>query len=98
MNLTLVMYRLEVGQNYFIKQIFVNFLPPDGSYLKISNYSFRVNEIEQDLDAYADKKNFMGLPCESVRANLNMMVHNPESFSEVEKDLRGIGWQKIHRR
>jgi|GEM_PF-4087316 len=94
MNLTPVMYTLEVGGNYFLKSIFVQFLPTDGSNLKIVNHSFRVNEIEQDLDAYADEHHLHGSSCESVRAKLDPKAHNKADYPEVEKALLENGWSK----
>jgi len=94
MNLIPVSYVLKVGKQDFVKQVFVNFIPSVGTYLKIFNFSFVVREIEQDLDSYHDRFCFNGMSCESVRAEINESCHDENDCLIIVENLLQNGWTK----
>ncbi len=94
MNLILVMYHLEIGNEKFLKQISVQRVSLKGEHLKACNFSFIVAEVEQDLDAYAERNYEAGASCESVRAVINEGCHEESDYEEIKKSLITAGWRK----
>lgn len=85
-----VWYKLMVGKRSFVKIIGVPNIPAVGTLLRVANsYSFKVTEVEQNLDAAED---IHDPRCNSVTATVNDF-HDENDYEEICSQLIKYGWK-----
>ncbi|HSE56822.1 MAG TPA: hypothetical protein VLB02_01925 [Candidatus Paceibacterota bacterium] len=91
-----VFYKLLIGNTSFTKVCKVHSVPAEGTLLKAANFSFKVFEIEQDLDVYISDGVELGQFSDSVKANFNDEWEMPSGsrLKKLFEDLTKAGWEQ----
>ena len=93
-----VHFNLWVGiGSKFSKWISVECIPANGALLKVLNISFVVNEHEQNLDAYLSGDHVSVSRCNSIRATINNVLHDPDDYDKIKEGFRNAGWEETIR-
>lgn len=87
-------FHLKVGNEKYLKQRSLHFIPQTGDLLKIANHSFKVIEVEHDLDAYEGKEYEHGCPCHSIKAIPSEGMYAPDELYSIHEDIKSDGWKK----
>ncbi len=88
-----VFFHLKIGNEKYLKQEEIHFIPRVGDHLKIVNHSFVVEEVEHDLDGYSSKDYKMGCACHSIKAAPSERMYTPDDFHSLNEEIQKAGWK-----